>query len=296
MKSRILVVGLAMLVSAGIQGCTRFDTPSDADRLSALALQEVWAGEPPDSALPIDGFVHRSEIWIWDSERTWRRDVGTAEDWMEVVGVPIQPISDAAAVSLVRSDACGRGNRIVAAIATRDTLRTLLLVESSDVLQLVLSRVGGCAQVGRPVQLPSGVRAYLEHAGPARILLTLSAPRFPPVEVETVADSLELIPLRLPDRSEIEGEVSMDSRWISGPWLDLGDSYLQVLADTRSDRRILRHIARSGSVSRDKALSVPVFLTSAEVTSRRLLGMIGGAHAELVLYEWENGDTLTPSG
>lgn len=74
--------------------------------------------------------------------------------------------------------------------------------------------------------------------------------------------------------------------WITTGLVDLGSAFLQVIADLRSDRRMLLLFNASGSFVRATALDFPFGVLDSDPAQRRLLAIRRPDSLELVVYSW----------
>ena len=68
--------------------------------------------------------------------------------------------------------------------------------------------------------------------------------------------------------------------------LDLGEGYLQLIADPRSDLRLLALYAEDGRIARTSVLQTPFGLLAANPSSHTLLALRRSDEVEVVVYHW----------
>lgn len=79
---------------------------------------------------------------------------------------------------------------------------------------------------------------------------------------------------------------SPQSRWITTGWFDLGEAFLEVLADLGSDRRRLVLYNLDGSLRRETVLSFPFGILDVDIKRRQILAVRRTKSLELVIYSW----------
>ena len=89
------------------------------------------------------------------------------------------------------------------------------------------------------------------------------------------------------------------SRWTTAGLFPLDSGYLQVIADSRSDRRLLVLLTEDGATARVARIDAPIGVGASLPDTRQLLMVRRSDVVELVLYRWQwldSGDSLTLRG
>lgn len=94
-----------------------------------------------------------------------------------------------------------------------------------------------------------------------------------------------LEPRRAPELTKLLGADA--HTWVAMPVLDLGTGFLQVLADTRSDERLLVTYDVGGRVVRCSRLTVPVGLFAAASRPRLIIGLADLGTPSIEIFRWE---------
>jgi len=87
-------------------------------------------------------------------------------------------------------------------------------------------------------------------------------------------------------RSDLAGRGAFRPRWVSTGWADLGSAFLQVVADLRSDRRLLFLFNSEGSLMRETVLDFPFGVLDTDIERRLLLAVRRPDGVELAVYSW----------
>jgi hypothetical protein len=79
---------------------------------------------------------------------------------------------------------------------------------------------------------------------------------------------------------------SPQTKWITTGWFDLGDAFLEVLADLGSDRRRLVLYNLDGSLRRETVLNFPFGVLDVDIKRGQILAVRRTKSLELVIYSW----------
>lgn len=269
---------------------------------SGLALQERAAVAL--GPLPIAGALHHEDgsVWLWNRGKAALRRWRMASDTVDTL--PFQGDIIAAAMTdegLAVVDRSGPAVRYLTAAGRLQRSLSLPIVAAFDAIHvdgrwLVL----GLSREGRWITSscsPSNcVNEVVIEAVPREALsrrqwrLTVLHRQAFWVKVDTPFTMIPLAGGRSlavsEELSALSSKVSEQGRWVLMPPVSIDTFDVVVLADLKSDLRVLASITRTMHVARSATIDAPLGLLSSNVTRRALVAARATTGTELVEYTW----------